>query len=253
MNTLFIGQKIISLEQTDSTNSFMLRLLKSENIYEGTVVVTRKQEQGRGQRGTSWESEPGKNLTLSIFLCPLFLKPDEQFFLNKVISLGVAEFVISLLKREKGKKVKIKWPNDIYIGNKKVAGILIENSVSGKWLQHSIAGIGININQEKFSSCIPNPTSLKIVTGKEFDLKECLSGLCSCIEKRYLQLKANHREKIDSDYLSAIYRFGEVANYRYKDELLSAKITGVTMSGKLILKTEEEKIFECDYKEVEFC
>lgn len=255
MNTLFTGQKIIRLRSTDSTNSHLIRVSAKKKLPEGTLVITQKQGKGRGQRGTIWESDAGKNLTLSILLHPTFLKPDEQFILNKVVSLGVSKFVVGVLSPffEGGKgDAKIKWPNDIYIGNKKVAGLLIENSVSGNKLQQSIIGIGINVNQEKFSAELPNPTSLKLVSGKYFDLDECLSQLCSCIESRYLQLSANHFEKINKDYLQNLYCFGEWANYKYKGEVLKAKITGITKTGKLILEKENEEKLECDFKEVDF-
>lgn len=260
MNTLFIGQKIICLTQTDSTNSYLTRLSAKEKLPEGTVVITQMQEQGRGQRGTMWESDAGKNLTLSIFLKPNFLKPDEQFNLSKAVALGVAEFVHLCLtphpspqgEGNKRGEVAIKWPNDIYIGNKKVAGVLIENSVSGNSLSQCIAGIGINVNQKFFSDELPNPTSLKLVAGKYFDLDECLSQLCSCIESRYLQFKANHFEEINEDYLKNIYRFNEWANYNYKGDILKAKITGVTKIGKLVLEKENREKLECDFKEVEF-
>jgi BirA family biotin operon repressor/biotin-[acetyl-CoA-carboxylase] ligase len=184
-------------------------------------------------------------------LQPNFLRPDEQFQLNKAISLGVMEFVQNSLFIE-NRNVRVKWPNDIYIGNKKVAGILIENSVSGNSLQHSIIGIGINVNQEKFSAKLPNPTSLKIEAGKEFNLKECLAQLCSCIENRYLELRANHFPLLDNDYLKNLYRFDEWADYNYKEKRFKAKIVGITKLGKLMLETEKEKIMECDFKEVEF-
>ncbi|MBI4946495.1 MAG: biotin--[acetyl-CoA-carboxylase] ligase [Bacteroidetes bacterium] len=264
MNTLFVGQNIIRVEQTDSTNSHLTRLLENEKFPEGAMLITQKQVQGRGQRGATWESEPNQNLTLSILLQPTFLLPDEQFQLNKAISLGVMEMISNSLSFGEGwGEAKIKWPNDIYISNKKVAGILIENSVSGKKLQQSIIGIGINVNQEKFSAKLPNPTALKLVTGKEFDLGECLEQLCSCIESRYLQLRSPSsvlpiREEakqtaIDSDYLKSLYRFSEWASYKFKGEIVEAKITGVTKLGKLVLETKKEKILECDFKEVEFC
>ena len=224
------------------------------------MVITHKQEQGRGQRGTIWESDAGKNSTLSILLRPTLIKPDEQFNLSKTVAVAVADFVkqhTHTLSQEGN--VKVKWPNDIYIGNKKVAGILIENSVSGNKLQQSIIGIGINVNQEKFSAELPNPTSLKIISGKDFDLDKCLSQLCSCIESRYLQLSANRFEKINEDYLQNLYRFGEWANYHYKGEKLKAKIIGVTKIGKLVLSVgllseekENGKRIECDFKEIIF-
>lgn len=268
MKTLFIGKNCIEVEKTDSTNSFLARMLSEMKVFEGTLVITKNQERGRGQRGASWESEPGKNLTLSILLQPSFLGIEQQFQLNKAVSLGVLQFIkLSLSpiplfsppgaesesggagERVEG-RLSIKWPNDIYIGNKKVAGILIENSVSGNKLQQSIIGIGINVNQDKFSAGLPNPTSLKLAIGKEFDLKECLEELCSCIEKRYLELRAGHADRIDADYLKNLYRFNEFASYKYKGEELKAKITGLSKVGKLILEIENGKILECDFKEI---
>lgn len=271
MKTLIIGKNCIEVEKTDSTNSYLLRLAAEGPVFEGMVVVTPRQEQGRGQRGAGWESEPGKNLTLSILLQPSFLRPDEQFQLNKAVSLGVMEFVLHPTPRspqrgesqssifspfggdKRGGLVSIKWPNDIYTGNKKIAGILIENSVSGNKLQQSVVGIGINVNQEKFSASLPNPTSLKLISGKEFDLKQCLEELCSCIEARYLELRAGHTQRLDADYLKHLYRFGELASYRYKGEVLQASICGLTKTGKLILEKENGEGLECDFKEVGFC
>lgn len=290
MKTIFLGKNCIEVDKADSTNSYLAGLVSGSlipgpspkekgvmTVFEGTVVVAKHQEQGRGQRGATWESEPGKNLTLSIFLQPAFLRPDEQFRLNKAVSLGVLEFIHPLLHLpQEGRKtaqgfgslpfgeseerglVSIKWPNDIYIGNKKVAGILIENSVSGNRLQHSIVGIGINVNQEKFSAGLPNPTSLKLITGKEFDLSECLQELCSCIERRYLQLRPHpnplpHGEgAIDRDYLKNLYRFKEWASYKYKGDAIKAKIIGVTPIGMLVMETESGKKIEYDFKEVVF-
>jgi BirA family biotin operon repressor/biotin-[acetyl-CoA-carboxylase] ligase len=283
MKTIFLGKNCIEVDKVDSTNSYLAALAapsgspkggevggkKHEVVFEGTIVVAKLQAQGRGQRGTTWESEPGKNLTLSILLQPTFLRPDEQFQLNKAVSLGVIEFVTAMAPPKSSPKGRtftpgspplgklegaaIKWPNDIYIGSKKMAGILIENSVSGNKLLQSIIGIGINVNQEKFSAELPNPTSLKIETGKEFDLKECLEELCSCIEKRYLEIRAGHIAKIDADYLKSLYRFGELANYKYKSEILKAKITGISKMGTLMLETEKGETLECDFKEVGFC
>ncbi len=262
MKTLFIGKNCIRLEETDSTNSYLTRIASEKDLPEGTVAVARAQEQGKGQRGTRWESDRDKNLTLSILLKPRFLKPDEQFMLSKAVALGVREFIyhsaspfprLSVSTKEADGKICIKWPNDIYIGSKKIAGILIENSVNGNSLSQSVAGIGININQEHFSAALPNPTSLKVVAGKEFDLEECLEGVCSCIEGRYLLLRQNDFSKIDSEYLRNLYRFGEWAKYKHKDKELNAKITGVTKAGKLILETETKEMLECEMKEVKFC
>ncbi|MBI3502816.1 MAG: biotin--[acetyl-CoA-carboxylase] ligase [Bacteroidetes bacterium] len=258
MKTIFIGKNCIKLEKIHSTNSYLSDLTAEKNLPEGTAVIADEQEQGRGQRGTNWQSEAGKNLTLSILLKPTFLKPDEQFILSKTISLGVLDFIFSINHQPLTiNHLKIKWPNDIYIGNKKVAGILIENSVSGNYLSHSIVGIGINVNQGKFLAELPNPTSLKLISGKNFDLENCLVELYSCVEKRYLQLRphpqplSHRRGEIDSDYLKNLYRLNEWADYNYKGETIMAKITGISKIGKLILETENKNL-ECDFKEVEF-
>jgi len=255
MKTLFIGQYCIKLDKTDSTNSYLTSLLSEKKLPEGAIALTHDQKKGRGQRGTIWESEAGKNLTLSIFLKPIFLMPDEQFVLSKAVALGVSEFIVGCLSPfggGEGVDVSIKWPNDIYIGNKKVAGILIENSVSGNSLSQSIVGTGINVNQEKFSAELPNPTSLKLIVGKEFNLEDCFEQLCFCIEKRYLQLRS-HPKEIDSDYLKNLYRFEKWADYNYKGEPIKAKITGITKIGKLILEKENRENLECEMKDMWFC
>lgn len=248
-NALFIGKNLIRLNETDSTNSHLARLVAEKELMEGTVVITNHQQSGRGQRGTNWESEAGKNLTLSVLLYPKFLLPDEQFLLNKIVALAAADFIGNFFFPF---SVKIKWPNDIYVNDKKIAGILIENSMSGNKLQHSIVGIGVNVNQEKFSAELPNPVSLKQITEKKFELNKCLEELCCCLEKRYFQLKASKQKQIDDDYLSNLYRLNEFANYNLKGKNIKAKITGVTKIGKLILENDSGKKLECDFKEVTF-
>ena len=140
-----IGKNIIEIEETDSTNLYTSILLKSKKIPEGTVISAFRQNSGRGQGNNLWESEAGKNLTVSIVLYPYFLPIEEQSMLNKVISLGIYDMMTALTKGKAN--IKIKWPNDIYISDKKVSGILIENAIIGNKFIHSIVGVGININQ----------------------------------------------------------------------------------------------------------
>lgn len=249
MKTLFIGQKIIRLEQTDSSNSHLMRLLEKEKLPEGTVVLAERQEQGRGQRGTHWESEPGQNITLSLLLRPVFLKADEQFLLSKAVAVSVADLISSLLPSLP--PAQVKWPNDIYLVDKKVAGILIENSVSGNNLSHSVIGIGINVNQEKFSDELLNPISLKLISKKEFDLKECIEQLCFFLERRYLQLRT-HPNIIDADYIEHLFRMEEWSAYRHKGQRVNAKIIGVKRTGKLNLLLDSGLEIACDLKEIEY-
>ena len=128
---------------------------------------------------------------------------------------------------------------------------MIENSVSGNSISHSVVGIGINVNQENFPPELPNPTSLKLITGKKFDLDECLAELCSCIEKKYLQMR-NHSNDIDAEYLKNLYRFGEWIDYKFRERIIKAKITGISKIGKLILEKKNNRKVECDFKEVGF-
>jgi BirA family biotin operon repressor/biotin-[acetyl-CoA-carboxylase] ligase len=170
--------------------------------------------------------------------------------LNKMVSLGVYDMISKLVTDPS--QVKIKWPNDIYVGNKKISGMLIENAIIGNTFQHSILGIGININQEVFSSDAPNPISLKNITGRDYKLKDCLTILCSCIDGRYEFLRNEGTNWLDKDYLSALYRKGESALYVYKNAMISATIIDVSEEGMLILESMEEKIIECDFKEIVF-
>ena len=271
MDTLFIGQNIIKLDSVDSTNDYANKLLSQEldrplvhsrfkregrNVFDGTVVYALSQRTGRGQRGNRWESEPYKNLTFSIVLYPIFIRAEEQFMLSKVVSLGICDYVNSVVTNpalnnfEYG--VKIKWPNDINIGDEKVAGILIENSIRSNEITHSVIGVGVNVNQTRFSSDIPNPTSIKLITGENFDLEICLSELCSCIEARYLQLKSGKKEEISNDYLKVLYWYQQMSIYEINGNKFTAIMTGISDQGKLILEKEDGGIIECNFEEVSF-
>ena len=168
MKTLFIGQNSINLKSIDSTNSYASELLRQNAPLEGTMIYTFDQHNGRGQRGNTWYSQPNKNATLSYILYPTFLQIEKQFLLNKITCLAVADLMAEIIGHSKGltqkdKAVQIKWPNDIYVGNKKISGILIENTLRETSIRSSIVGIGININQTDFTDAI-NATSLALLT-----------------------------------------------------------------------------------------
>jgi BirA family transcriptional regulator, biotin operon repressor / biotin---[acetyl-CoA-carboxylase] ligase len=239
---------IIRLEEVNSTNQYLVELLEKGTLAEGTIVVARHQTVGRGVDGSLWESEQGKNLTFSILIQPDYLSVDSQFYLNKAISLSVYD----LLKRLTDEEASIKWPNDIYIGNRKVAGILIQNGIRGNKFSYCVAGIGLNVNQEAFLTDAPNPVSLKQITGKEYDLDGLLSELCNSIFSRLEMLKSGMREILDREYLSALFRLNELSGYIYKEEKISARITGVSRYGHLVLEIPGQKIIECDLKEIKF-
>ena len=252
MKTLFIGQNCIHLNSIDSTNSYASELLRQIMPVEGTLVYTFNQQKGRGQRGAHWESEPNKNASLSFVLYPIFLQADKQFLLNKITSLAVADLMSEMLVgSDNTKEVKIKWPNDIYVGNRKIAGILIENTLRETSIQSAVVGIGININQTIFSANI-SATSLAILTNKEFDLMRMISRLCEFMEAGYLQLKANKLEAIDSAYLQRLYQIEEWCDYSVDEQILNGKIIGTSVSGKLQIQLKSGEIREFNLKEIRF-
>ncbi len=245
-NRLFIGEKRINLVEVDSTNAFMKELVSvTDNEVEGLVVTTECQIKGRGQQGNVWESEQRKNLTFSIYLKPNVLVQN-QFVLSKVVSLGLVDFLI-----ENGlKNVKIKWPNDIYVGSRKIAGILIENSLKNNKVDSSIVGIGLNVNQLKFSS--DNfPTSLINILGEEQNLEKLLNQLLFFIEKRYIFLKQKREESIKSDYLNYLFGLEENLSFEIDNEKVSGIIKGVSSNGKLQVELGSE-LKEFDLKEIKF-
>jgi len=171
---LFVGQNLVTLTEVDSTNNFLKQTLaNSTPLTEGTVIMAESQYAGRGQQQNKWHSEPGKNLTISILLKPAFLPVTQQFNLNLAISVGIINALIPVL----GTGVKIKWPNDVYFNDKKLGGVLIENIIQGQIIKNSIVGIGLNVNQTEFADWVPNPTSVKQILQKDYDLKNLLSDI----------------------------------------------------------------------------
>ena len=245
MNLVFPDSEIIRVRQTASTNSHLLQLSNVEKLAEGTIVATDHQTQGRGQAGNSWESEPGANLTFSIVLYPTSVKAERQFILSKAISLAVYDFVSDFVPVG----VSVKWPNDVYVGEQKIAGILIENFVEGAYLTKTIAGIGVNINQERFLSDAPNPVSLRHLTGKIYPLENCLQILHNHIIARYRMMTSDPNQ-LDSDYLQHLYRFGKSSRFSAGGVSFNAVITGVNRYGMIEMTTEtgERKVF--GFKEV---
>ncbi|HVS93319.1 MAG TPA: biotin--[acetyl-CoA-carboxylase] ligase [Mucilaginibacter sp.] len=245
---LFVGQNLITIQQVDSTNNFLKELLsKSEPLPEGTVIMAESQYAGRGQQQNRWHSEPGKNLTFSIFLKPAFLPVSQQFDLTRAVSLGVIE----ALKPVLGKKLTIKWPNDIYYDGKKLGGMLIENILHGNNIKSSIIGIGLNINQQVFPLEVPNAVSLRQILQRDYELKELLSDICKNIEVAYLSLRSGHIGEIRKKYLERLYWLDEKKLFRADGVEFEAIIKNVAPGGTLVLKRGEE-LLEYSMKEIEF-
>jgi BirA family biotin operon repressor/biotin-[acetyl-CoA-carboxylase] ligase len=244
---MIIGSKLIFCKNIESTNTYASGLVQRESISEGTIIYTNFQSAGRGQKGNRWESEDGKNLLFSIVLFPEMVIPEDQFIISMFVSLGICDFLKTLIPA-----CKIKWPNDIYAGDDKIAGILIESSITGNSINNSIAGIGLNINQDHFPVYVPNPVSLKMLTGKNYDPDLCLKQLAGWLDKRYKQLISDRRSEIRNEYISSLYRLNELHNFKAKDGIFSGKILAITDSGCIRIEDRERKIREFFFKEIDF-
>lgn len=244
---MIIGSKLIFLENLPSTNDYGAELLRIENPPEGTIISTNYQSKGRGQAENRWESEEGKNLLISILLSPGKIDPSDQFLISITISLGICDFIMQYISA-----CTIKWPNDIYVNNDKIAGILIENTIMGGQIEKTVAGIGININQQKFISDAPNPVSLSQLTGEIYDLNDCLRVLCSSIDKRYKQLISEDFTLLRNDYNSRLYRLNNWHNFRDQKEIFNGRILSVTDNGRLQVEKKDGKIAEYEFKGVEY-
>lgn len=249
MKNRIIGSELIRLAEVGSTNTYAQQLLLREKPKDGTIILTERQVQGRGMDTNQWESEPGKNLTFTIILYPAFMTADRQFVLNQSIVLGIVDFIRSLGIPE---PVRVKWPNDIYLADRKVGGILIQHSILGQHLHQSIIGIGLNINQEHFLSDAPNPVSLKQISGMTYDLSDTLNALCTSLDTRYMQLNDHDWGALSSDYLNNLYRLGEWHAYNVKGTELTGMIIGINEPGQLKLQSSDGKVYVCDIKEVKY-
>ena len=241
--------RYILVHSTASTNTYLSKMAMM--LPTGTVIHTTHQTEGRGQRGNSWESEPGKNVLFSMLLKKPAVPGASQFAISEAVAVAVVE---ALSKYVEG--LKIKWPNDIYYKDKKLCGILIEHSIMGAGINHSILGVGINVNQQVFVSDAPNPVSLAQIMGKEVDVEEVLHGVCEAIERRcaFDTYDTNEYAKLHSEFLSLLYRHdGKFYPYAKADGLrFNAKIRDVEQFGLLVLEDENGESNSYAFKEVQF-
>jgi len=249
-NTTFIGKVLIELSEVDSTSTYLQSRNSTDNLPEGAVVYTAFQTKGKGQRGNVWESEKGKNLLASILLFPKFLPPKYSFLLNMAVALAVRDTIVKYLPEP----VSIKWPNDIWVNERKIAGILLQNAITMSTINSSIVGIGLNINQTVFSESLKEPTSLKSITGKEFSPLDILAVLCHYLEVRYLELRSEKVEKIRLDYKNNL--LGRNVQRLFKvtstGEIFSGIIRGVNSEGLLITEDSNGSKKRWRMKEIEF-
>ena len=220
---------------------------RDEKYHEGDVVWADFQTAGRGQRGHEWHSRKGENLTFSVVLEPTFVPIAEQFSVSEVVALSLVDML-----SEYGIGARIKWTNDIYVGDRKLVGILIEHSLSSTTLRRTIVGIGINVNQTEFDPSIPNPVSMAQLLGKELNAEEVLKCFLKHLQRNYEALR-EMQNLLHQRYNSLLYRLNEWHTYALPSgERFSAKILGTAPSGALRLEDEKGQTKDYLFKEVEF-
>ena len=243
--------KIIHFKTLDSTNQYLQNLLNEGVDIADNIVVTDFQTSGKGQGKNVWESEDGKNLLFSIALDMSFLKAENQFILTQIVSVTMINVLKNYLPEE---SLFIKWPNDIYFNDKKIAGILIKNEIKGMMMGTSIIGIGLNVNQTSFDDNLPNPISMKMLTEKDFDLKFILNDICH--ELRAMSYEpyrnAQNSQLIAHSYIKHLYRYNQWALYEHEGQVKEMMIVGYDRFGRLVLKEKNEREVVCDLKEIAF-
>ncbi len=239
--------KIIQLDKTDSTNNYASALLSDKKSACNTVVTAKLQEKGKGQGSNQWQSEYGKNLLCSIIICPGFINAFDQFRLSKVSSLAIRDCLADL-----GVSTVIKWPNDILTAGKKIAGILIENSLLRDMITSSVIGIGINVNQETFEDMPLKAASVLQETLKSNDLNHVLKLLLDKFELWYSMLESNEADEIDKEYLKSLYGLNTFLPFRKGNVSFDAMITGVEESGELFLRRRDGKLLKVVFREIEY-
>jgi len=234
--------KIKWFKTIESTNNRIAA--DKDALADRTVYVADFQTAGRGQRGNGWESAAGENLLFSILFKPTDILAEDQFIISQAVTLGIVEYI-----KSKGIIATVKWPNDIYVGDRKICGILIENAVNGHEFVSSIVGIGFNLNQLAFSPLLPNPVSLSMLTDVHYELKEELLSLLRCIFAEYDSRSQQTQER----YVASLYRLGRRHTYidTASGQAFTGAIRGVDKTARVIIETEEgDKAFA--FKEISY-
>ena len=253
METLFVGKNCIRLNEIESTNTFASELLKNNNVPDGTIILTEKQTKGRGQRGNEWHSEPGLNLICSLIIHPGFLSVNEHFLLSKISALAIQKTLLFFLNNTI-QSIKIKWPNDLLVNDKKICGILIENTLQQNNLKNSVIGFGINVNQVSFPDNLPDSVSMAKIASTSFEKELILEKFCSFFETYYVKLKNSKISFINEEYLKNLYGFNQLISIIEvsSNQLLKGKIKKVKNDGELIFLLEDYSERKFRFKEIAF-
>jgi BirA family transcriptional regulator, biotin operon repressor / biotin---[acetyl-CoA-carboxylase] ligase len=233
-----IIERFIELLRVDSTNNYAMQQVQSGTAMHGDAYFAFEQTAGRGQMEKQWSSASGENIILSVILNTSTLQLQQQFALNMIAALCVIE----LFNNYTTEKFKIKWPNDVYWRDRKAAGILIENVIRGKSWQFAVVGFGVNINQMHFADTIKNPTSLKQITGADYDVVLMAKELSMLLQKNFRQL--DKPDYVLNNYNALLYKKDEMVSFRQNGATFTGIVKNVTKDGKLVLVREgKEKTF----------
>jgi BirA family transcriptional regulator, biotin operon repressor / biotin---[acetyl-CoA-carboxylase] ligase len=234
------------LDTVDSTNNYAMAKIRAGMAKDGMVIFAMEQTAGKGQRGKSWQAEPGQNIALSLILNTDTLRTDQQFYLSMGIALGVNDFI----KEYAGGETTIKWPNDLYWRDRKAGGVLIETVFKGTTWKWAVAGIGININQTCFDKSLPNPVSLSQITGKTYNVIALAKLLYSFVIKRVQELATVKADSIVQQYNDNLYKLNQTVKLKKGNAIFKTTIKGVTLSGQLHTADTMERQF--DFGEVKW-
>ena len=232
--TLFKDKINIYVSECLSTNDFLTQFIKKNNNEEGVSVISDFQIKGRGQRNNTWYSEKGKNLLFSFFIKPK-LSIQDQFKLHIITSLSIKK----TLDKIGLANVKVKWPNDIYVNEKKISGILIESQLSNKKIAQSIIGIGLNVNQKNFNQL--NATSIINELNHEYDLNKVLKIFCSFFEKEYIDISKNINS-LKETYKNSLYGLNKTSKFYHKSTMHQGEIIDINSDGAIIIKVNDRKV-----------
>lgn len=238
--------QIVKLDAIDSTNAYLKRTMRVRQLEDYTVAVAEVQTSGRGQQGTSWVSEPGKNLIFSVFKKFSGFYATQHFYLNLMVSLSIYR----TLEELNIPNLRIKWPNDILSGNYKICGILIETILAGEMIKSAVIGVGLNLNQTQFPE-LPNATSLKLLTGRSFDRDEVLQMVIENLKSRFLFTGDSEREALREGYADKLFMKDRRAAFQILEgQEVEGFIRGVSEGGKLLVEFDNQAVREFDLKEL---
>lgn len=245
--------RFLFLDEAASTNSYLMEMLQQDrNLPQLFAVVARNQTQGRGQRGNSWYTSAGKNLTFSFLIRNGYIAPQDQYAVSELVAYGLLKTIARYLDEDQAYKLKIKWPNDIYYEDKKIAGILIEHSITGEQIDYSVAGIGLNLNEESFPADIPNPISLKQITGESYDPDEVLRRLMKRYGFMIEEFLLGNYAEVHREYMRRLYRRRGLHPFTDAQGHFLASIKDVLPTGQIVLQREDGAESTYAFKEIQF-